>query len=543
MIRWHSFLLFIFMSGICLTGTFLVMMQTSRAAGAVYYVSTTGNDNNVGTIDQPFASISRAGSVAKAGDRIDVRGGVYALSDGVLIGTTGSPGALITYEAYPGEQVILDGSHAKADATCLVIMGQYNSVKNFTCQGPWFQGILAWNAQHDQIIGNSVHDTTAYGMLIAGDKMGSTADIFVQGNTIFHNGGVQNGTGGIDATYATAVTLAGNIIYGNRGLGLDINGCDTVDMVGNVLHDNTGVEIQYNNTINTTAEQNFVYESTSASNHADGKLPHGVQFGNFSDIGANPINNNVVRNNIFVGQDTGFIYVSVGLGGGLKNTVVANNTFYGGPGGFVVYIDPDAGHQNTQFVNNIFMGTHSGWVGDVPQSAGLQFQHNTWWGGDGNAIGGASASDVNANPQFVGEGSLDAASYQLQAASALRGKGVHLATVTNDFAGSKRPIQGSYDIGAYQYASAQAVDVTPQPTPIVTPTPTQAWRTQVVFGAPKTTKYAVQGPPATIKGHTNTSPFSPLLYIVGGVGALLLLGGAIFWVWSRRNKSKTPIVE
>lgn len=42
-----------------------------------YYVSIYGNDENTGSSDRPFRTISKAAQIAEAGDTITVREGVY----------------------------------------------------------------------------------------------------------------------------------------------------------------------------------------------------------------------------------------------------------------------------------------------------------------------------------------------------------------------------------------------------------------------------------------------------------------------------------
>jgi len=76
---------------------------------AEYYVSVTGDDNNPGTIDQPFRTVTRAASVMRAGDICFIRGGYY--HEDVIIenlhGTSGSP---IIFTAFQNEQVWFDGT-------------------------------------------------------------------------------------------------------------------------------------------------------------------------------------------------------------------------------------------------------------------------------------------------------------------------------------------------------------------------------------------------------------------------------------------------
>lgn len=83
---------------------------------ATYYVSTSGNDSNPGTIGSPFASWAKLNSVLVAGDTAYIRGGTYqSLLSPVNTFTyllewtfSGSGGAHITVRNYPGESPIFD---------------------------------------------------------------------------------------------------------------------------------------------------------------------------------------------------------------------------------------------------------------------------------------------------------------------------------------------------------------------------------------------------------------------------------------------------
>ena len=59
---------------LCLT---MMPAQSARAAGSSYYVATTGNDTDAGTIGSPFATIEHAIAIAVTGDSIYVAIGTY----------------------------------------------------------------------------------------------------------------------------------------------------------------------------------------------------------------------------------------------------------------------------------------------------------------------------------------------------------------------------------------------------------------------------------------------------------------------------------
>lgn len=82
----------------------------SYTAVGQYFVAPLGSDNNPGTFDQPFATITKAHSVVAARDTIYVRGGVYTSS--IIINLSKAGAATTKYHllAYPGERPILDFS-------------------------------------------------------------------------------------------------------------------------------------------------------------------------------------------------------------------------------------------------------------------------------------------------------------------------------------------------------------------------------------------------------------------------------------------------
>jgi parallel beta-helix repeat protein len=88
---------------------------------AEFFVATSGNDRNPGTIDKPFASLecardairdlNRKGTLPPGGITVLIRGGTYNLPKTFELTErdSGSPGAPITYRAYRKEAVHLTG--------------------------------------------------------------------------------------------------------------------------------------------------------------------------------------------------------------------------------------------------------------------------------------------------------------------------------------------------------------------------------------------------------------------------------------------------
>ena len=102
-----------------LLAVFSIGFAEQPAAGADFYVATSGNDGSAGTKEKPFATLTRAQEAVRqrvvAGLGADVtvliRGGTYALAEPLTYGPddSGTAAHSITYAAYPKETVIVSG--------------------------------------------------------------------------------------------------------------------------------------------------------------------------------------------------------------------------------------------------------------------------------------------------------------------------------------------------------------------------------------------------------------------------------------------------
>ena len=95
----------------------LFLYLSLSVSGATYYVSTSGNDSNPGTISQPFGTWQKAFNTVVAGDLVYIRGGTYypkgtishSYACGVAVdGKNGTSNNPIKIWAYPGESPVLD---------------------------------------------------------------------------------------------------------------------------------------------------------------------------------------------------------------------------------------------------------------------------------------------------------------------------------------------------------------------------------------------------------------------------------------------------
>lgn len=87
-----------------------VVAFASPAGAAEYFVATSGSDLDDGSIARPLASIGKALSLAKPGDRVVLRGGEYRLAETLRFPRGGEPGKPITLSAHQDDYVALLGS-------------------------------------------------------------------------------------------------------------------------------------------------------------------------------------------------------------------------------------------------------------------------------------------------------------------------------------------------------------------------------------------------------------------------------------------------
>ncbi len=62
---------------ITIAAAVVFLLSANAASAATYYVATTGNDANSGTLASPWRTIQKAANTMSAGDTVLIRGGTY----------------------------------------------------------------------------------------------------------------------------------------------------------------------------------------------------------------------------------------------------------------------------------------------------------------------------------------------------------------------------------------------------------------------------------------------------------------------------------
>ena len=89
----------------------LLFLASINLFSTNYYVSTTGQNSNNGSIGNPWRTISYASQQLQAGDTLFIRGGVYFESGITPLNSGNTSDGYIVYSSFPGEIAIIDGTN------------------------------------------------------------------------------------------------------------------------------------------------------------------------------------------------------------------------------------------------------------------------------------------------------------------------------------------------------------------------------------------------------------------------------------------------
>ena len=137
----------------------------SGGSATSYYVSPEGNDNGLGTINHPWATIQHAAATMIAGDTLFLREGIYHQST-VTENDGSQTDGYITFAAYPGEKPILDGTGVSESQNGFIIRNDYIKLSGLEIQNWDENGIWIENSDHFDISDCKVHHVF-YGIGVA----------------------------------------------------------------------------------------------------------------------------------------------------------------------------------------------------------------------------------------------------------------------------------------------------------------------------------------------------------------------------------------
>jgi hypothetical protein len=444
-----------------------------------YYVSTTGNDANPGTINQPWKTIQKAANTMIAGDTVNVLAGSY--SERISVTRSGTSGSPITFR--PQGTVVIKGFVVRAD---------YITINGFEVANTDKQnaGIFIKGA-YNIIENNYVHHAAARGIEFYAYPIDNTIllthDNIVRNNRLYYNGSVGifvNGRNNI---------IENNEIWGNQQC-LPINGyCSDADGIyffgqghvfrGNYIHDisfgppgiNPAIG-DYNDNPHIDCFQTWAsnpdYSEQASNILFEGNYCDNLQYQNDYEKGEGwmfeggahdiTIRNNIIRAyrgiNTYGGDGTWADHLYI-----YNNTFINNLAFPAQPN--VAELKNPVG---SIIKNNIFYDQKNGIVDLYGDTTGLIIDYNLVYNTDGSLPKNLPYPILHelrkVNPQFVNPSAKD---YHLQSGSPAINSGTNVDLV-NDYDGNPRPQGTGFDMGAFEYSG----DTTLTPTKSITFTPT-----------------------------------------------------------------------
>lgn len=371
-----------------------VTIQLPSRSGVTYYVSTSGNDNNAGTLAAPWRTIQKAANTVQPGDTVQVRAGTY--NEVVTLKTSGnSTQGYITFANYPGEAPIVDGTGLSVGASgqtgLFSLEGTFNyivikgfEIRNYSSSskgkvpvGIDFEGA----GSNIEILNNHIHNivqtltscnaANALAVALYGTQApASINNVTLWGNEIDHNTTGCSENVSFDGNVQYFVQ-ANNLVHDGDNIGLDNIGFEGVSpnsaydqardgwvfqntiynissTTNPVYHNQVGADAYYcDGCTRIIVERNLIHDSDlseMASEHS-GHTSSYVMF-----------RNNIIYHSLYVGLSIGGYSKNVG---GTDHCVIVNNSLwddgtYGNSGLGEFQIQYYA--TNNTVANNIFDG-------------------------------------------------------------------------------------------------------------------------------------------------------------------------------------------
>jgi hypothetical protein len=496
------------------SATATVTIQLPSRSGITYYVSTSGNDNNAGTLAAPWRTIQKAANTVQPGDTVQVRAGTY--NEVVTLKASGnSTQGYITFANYPGEAPIVDGTGLAVGASgqtgLFSLEGTFNyivikgfEIRNYSSSsrgkvpvGIDFEGA----GSNIEILNNHIHNivqtlsscnaANALAVALYGTQApASISNVTLWGNEIDHNTTGCSENVSFDGNVQYFVQ-ANNLVHDGDNIGLDNIGFEGVST--NSAYDQARDGWVFQNTIyNISSTTNPVYHNQVGADayYCDGctriiverNLIHDSDLSEMASEHSGHTSSYVMfRNNIIYHS----LYVGLSIGGYSKNVggtdhcVIVNNSLWddgtfgsSGLGEFQIQYSAT----NNTVANNIFDGYTLtskyllyDFTSSQPNPAALDYNDyyntagvNSLFDWQGKSLSGfpayqtASAQDVHgkfADPLYV---NVTTTPYNFDLASGSPGlnAGTNLGVNTVgvlDYAGNARVNgSGQINMGAYE---------------------------------------------------------------------------------------------
>ena len=438
----------------------LLSILTQRAWAADYYVSKSGSDSNPGTEAQPWKTIQKAANTLAAGDTVYIKAGTY--KERVIPKNSGSSGKYITFTAYPGDTVSIDGSgitlpaywgglldisnksYIKISGLRIMNAGPYDNnpgilvdhcsditIENNYTYNTTSSGIGVWDSSNIIIDNNEVEKACNDGEQEC-ITVAITNNFEIKNNHVHHNGPGTMGGEGIDAKDGSRNgKIYNNHLHHLNRLGIYVDAWDkhteNIEVFRNIVHD-----IYDNDGFTLASESGGLLENICIYNNIAYNCDIcGLTISRNGESPTHPMKNIKIINNTFYNNGDG------GWGGGIavdnpyiQNVVIRNNIVSRNMT-FQMEVEPDVSMSNLTVDHNLIHG-YRGYDDEIK---GTDY--------------------VEGNPLFVNASSAD---FHLTEHSPAIDNGSPIDAPSDDYDGNTRPQGSGYDMGAYEYQTGGSTD-------------------------------------------------------------------------------------
>lgn len=284
-----------------------------------FYVAKNGNNNNPGTEEKPWLTITKAANTLVAGETVYVKAGTY--KEQVTVRNSGSPGKYITFAAHPGDTVVLDGTGlSMEDWSGLFWIKKLNFIKitGFNLKNGR-NGVDVNGGSNIIIQNNYIENPYHTGIKVGWDY---SSNILIEGNSIKRNTKPEWNEM-ISISNGHYIEVRNNHVLQNAiGEGIDMKDGTSYSTIHHNIVENTASAGIYTDGYAAGISNIEVYENTV--HDCNTGFSTGSEMGGLTQ-------NLYFHNNIAYNTDTGYkisYWAEPGYKVNYKNITFSNNTAY-----------------------------------------------------------------------------------------------------------------------------------------------------------------------------------------------------------------------
>jgi len=240
---------YLFIIVIALSLLVIPLPARGQSGGTTYYIaqneSGASDDNSGLAPTSPWLTIQYAADHLQPGDTLVIRDGVY-FEAGITFANSGTEDAPITMENYPGESVVIDGSHAEDVMPGIVLYsGQgYYTFDGLTLRNMGWSGFSTDDAAPEPFHGLTLRNIVAYDNGWDGIELKAVDGFLIENVEAYSNGyyGIDIGAsadGQISAANGEVRAVVAHDHLGDEGHGIAINQGHDIVIRDSIAYNNT----------------------------------------------------------------------------------------------------------------------------------------------------------------------------------------------------------------------------------------------------------------------------------------------------------------